>query len=97
MFIKQPKHQFSRQFVLKHSSAGEAKIRYIAGACSNKISSRLRNSVLMKIGKTTKKSKIARRLDYKKHAMLKKFRIEEDEAPQNSSMSEIQKQFYFSW
>jgi hypothetical protein len=26
----------------------------------------------------------------KKHAMLKKFRIEEDEAPQNSSMSEIQ-------
>ena len=75
---------------VKHSSAGEAKIRYIAGACSNKISSRLRNSVLMKIGKTTKKSKIARRLDYKKHAMLKKFRIEEDEAPQNSSMSEIQ-------
>jgi len=75
---------------VKHSSAGEAKIRYIAGACSNKISSRLRNSVLRKIGKTSKKSKIARTLDYKKHAMLKKFRIEEDEAPQNSSMSEIE-------
>jgi hypothetical protein len=30
---------------VKHSSAGEAKTRYIAGACSNKISSRLRNSV----------------------------------------------------
>ncbi|CAC5381156.1 PIF1 [Mytilus coruscus] len=35
---------------VKHSSAGEAKIRYLAGACCNKISSRLRNSVLRKIG-----------------------------------------------
>jgi hypothetical protein len=69
---------------VKHSSAGEAKIRYIAGACSNKISSRLRNSVPRKIGKTSNKSKIAHTLHYKKHAMLKKFRIEKDEAPQNS-------------
>ncbi|CAC5424370.1 PIF1 [Mytilus coruscus] len=75
---------------VKHSSAGEAKIHYLAGACCNKISSRLRNSVLRKIGQTSKKSKIARSLDYKKHAMLKIFRIEESEAPHNSSMSEIE-------
>ncbi|CAC5371593.1 PIF1 [Mytilus coruscus] len=75
---------------VKHSSAGEAKIRYLAGACCNKISSRLRSSVLRKIGQTSKKSKIARTLDYKKHAMLKIFRIEESEAPHNSSMSEIE-------
>lgn len=46
--------------------------------------------MLRNIGQTLKKSKIARTLDYKKLAMLKIFRIEENEAPHNSSMSEIE-------
>ncbi|KAJ8306390.1 hypothetical protein KUTeg_016935 [Tegillarca granosa] len=77
---------------IQHSSAGQAKIRYIAGVCINKISSRLKNSVIRKIGKTFKKSKIARMLDYKKQKLLQNFRIKEDEAPGpgETSMAEIQ-------
>ncbi|KAJ8318222.1 hypothetical protein KUTeg_003313, partial [Tegillarca granosa] len=77
---------------IQHSSAGQAKIRYIAGVCINKISSRLKNSVIRKIGKTSKKSKIARMLDYKKQKLLQNFRIKEDEAPGpgETSMAEIQ-------
>lgn len=72
-----------------HSSAGEVKIRYIGGACSNDISSRLRNYRLRKIGKTSKKSKICAYVRPQKHAMLKKFRIEEDEAPQKPSITVV--------
>ena len=72
-----------------HSSAGKAKIRYIAGACVAKMSSRLKNYVLRNIGNTSAKCRITRRFHYKKQSLLRQFRISEEEAPVNESMNEI--------
>jgi hypothetical protein len=74
---------------MENYSAGKAKIRYLAGACVCKISKKLKDSVLSNIGKTSKKSKITRKFDYKMQVMLKIFRINENEAPQDDSMNEI--------
>ena len=70
-------------------SAGKSQNRYLAGACVCKISKKLKDSVLSNIGKTSKKSKITRTFDYKMQAMLKIFRIHENEATQDDSMNEI--------
>ncbi|MES9882103.1 MAG: hypothetical protein ABW185_14610 [Sedimenticola sp.] len=75
---------------MQHSAASKSKLRYLAGACVYKISNRLRKSVLRNIGKQTKGSRITRKFSYKKQAMLKQFRIQEDNAPQDDSMYEIQ-------
>lgn len=50
---------------------------------------KLKDSVLSNIGKTSKKSKITRKFDYKMQVMLKIFRINENEASQDDSMNEI--------
>lgn len=47
------------------SSAAKGKLRYLAGACLQKITTRIRDSVMRKIGKTSKQSQILRKLDYK--------------------------------
>ncbi|XP_071143980.1 uncharacterized protein [Mytilus edulis] len=72
------------------SSAGKSKIRYLTGACVQKITKRLKESVLRKMGQSTKKSKLAMRMDYKKQCLLKQFRISElDVADNDESMVEI--------
>jgi hypothetical protein len=73
------------------SSAAKGKLRYLAGACVQKITTRVRDSVLRKVGKTSKKTQILRKLEYKKQALLKSLRIrEEDVDVQDASMKEIE-------
>lgn len=73
------------------SSAARGKLRYLAGACVQKIATRVRESVLRKIGKTSKRNKFLRKLEYKKQALLRSFRIREEEADlQDDSMKEIE-------
>ena len=72
------------------TSAGQAKIRYIAGVCIHKVTARVRDAVERNIGRSAKRSKIACKLNYKKQKMLQFFRIKEDEALCNDpSMLEI--------
>ncbi|OWF43042.1 hypothetical protein KP79_PYT04964 [Mizuhopecten yessoensis] len=72
------------------SQAAKGKIRYIAGACVNKIGTRLQKSVVSKLSQCTAKSKISRKLDYRKQRMLKTFRINESEVDDSEpSMAEI--------
>lgn len=56
------------------SVAAEAKLRYLAGAFQ-KNKKRIKESVLRKIGITSKKSRIFRKMAYRKQAMLKSFKI----------------------
>jgi len=71
-------------------SSSKSKIRYLAGACVHKIAKRLRESVLRKMGQCTKRSKLSIKLDYKKQALLKQFRINEQDLSDNDeSMAEI--------
>lgn len=73
------------------SAAAEAKLRYLAGACVQKITKRIKESVLRKIGKTSKKSRFLRKMEYRKQAMLKNFRIKEEEIEEGQqSMQEIE-------
>jgi hypothetical protein len=75
------------------SAAGKAKIRYIAGACVQKITKRLQESVLRNLGKSTKLSRLSRKFDYKKRQMMLQFRIREGdiaEPEKDESLSEIQ-------
>ncbi|MES9881788.1 MAG: hypothetical protein ABW185_13000 [Sedimenticola sp.] len=73
------------------SSASKGKIRYLAGACVQKITKRLKESVLRKMGQSTKRSKISMKMDYKKQRMLKEFRINESDISEtDDSMNEIE-------
>jgi hypothetical protein len=74
-----------------YSAAGKAKVRYLAGACVHKILTRLQESVTRKLGTSTKAVRLQRKMDYKKRAMLKHFRISEAETePEiDESMTEI--------
>ncbi|CAG2210296.1 unnamed protein product [Mytilus edulis] len=67
------------------SSAGRSKIKYLTGACVQKISKRFKKN-----GSKLKKSKLSMRMDYKKQALLKQFRINELDMNENDdSMAEI--------
>lgn len=73
------------------SAAAEAKLRYLAGACVKKITKRITESVLRKIRKTSKKSRILRKMEYRKQAMLKSFRIKEEDIEEGQqSLQEIE-------
>lgn len=73
------------------SSAVKGKIRYLAGACLQRISKRIRESVLRSVGKSSKKSRTIRKLEYKKQAMLRNFCISEQDVDVNDdSMIEIE-------
>ncbi|MES9884334.1 MAG: hypothetical protein ABW185_26100 [Sedimenticola sp.] len=73
------------------SSASKGKNRYLAGACVQKIAKRLKESVLRKMGQCTKKSKLSRKMDYKKQHLLKQFRINESDISEtDESMNEIE-------
>lgn len=73
------------------SAVGKGKIRYIAGACIQRIGKRIRESVLRKVGKTSKKSTIIRKLEYKKQSLLKNFRVSKQDVNNNQdSMAEIE-------
>lgn len=62
------------------SSAAKGKIRYLAGACLHRISKRIRESVLRSVGKSSKKSRTIRKLEYKKQ---RNFRISEQDVDVN--------------
>lgn len=73
------------------SAAAEAKLRYLAGACVKKITKRIKESVLRKIRKTSKKSRIHRKMEYRKPAMLKSFRIKQEDIEEGQqSLQEIE-------
>lgn len=71
------------------SVAAEAKLRYLAGAFQ-KNKKRIKESVLRKIGITSKKSRIFRKMAYRKQAMLKSFRIKEGIEEGQQSLQEIE-------
>ena len=56
----------SQRESLEQSSAGQAKIRYIAGVCIHEVTARVRGAVERNIGRSAKRSKIACKLNYKK-------------------------------
>lgn len=70
----------------------KGKIRYIAaGVCIQRIGKRILESVLRKMGKTSKKTTIIRKLEYKTQSLLKNFRISEQDVTSNQdSMAEIE-------
>lgn len=73
------------------SAVGKGKIRYIAGACIQRIGKRIHESVLRKVGKTSKKSTIIRKLEYKKQSFLKNFRVSKQDVNNNQdSIAEIE-------
>lgn len=49
----------SQRESLEQSSAGQAKIRYIAGVCIHEVTARVRGAVERNIGRSAKRSKIA--------------------------------------
>ncbi|XP_062616249.1 uncharacterized protein LOC134277961 [Saccostrea cucullata] len=73
------------------SDAALAKLRYLAGACVQKVAKRIKDSVLRKVGKSSKRSRIIRKLEYRKQIMLKNFRIREADVDEGEeSMREIE-------
>lgn len=73
------------------SSVAKVKIRYLAGACIQRVNKRIKASVLRLVGKCGKKSRTLRKLNYKKQAMLKSFRVsEQDVDTSEDTMNEIQ-------
>lgn len=73
------------------SSVAKGKIRYLAGACIQRVNKRIKASVLRLVGKCGKKSRTLRKLNYKKQAMLKSFRVsEQDVDTSEDTMNEIQ-------
>jgi hypothetical protein len=60
-------------------SAGLSKLRYLAGACIFNSRKRLRTTVLNKLSKSGKKSKMDRKLAYRKQQLLSSLRISEEE------------------
>lgn len=88
---KQAEKVASMEIDYELSSAAKEKIRYLAGACLQRISKRIRESVLRSVGKSSKKSRTIRKLEYKKQAMLRNFRISEQDVDVNDdSMIEIE-------
>ncbi|KAK3093534.1 hypothetical protein FSP39_016902 [Pinctada imbricata] len=75
------------------SSVAKGKIRYLAGACIQRVNKRIKESVLRAVGKCSKKSRTLRKLEYRKQALLKNFRIKEediDTREDTSTMTEIE-------
>ena len=73
------------------SAAAKSKVRYVAGACVHKISRRIQESVIRNLSKSDKKSKLVRKFEYRKHQMIKQFRVSEAEVDVNDeSMLEIE-------
>ena len=74
------------------SSAAKSKVRYIAGACVQKISERLRNSTLRTLSRTDKEGQMMRKMSFKKGQLLQTFRIREEEvnSEMRDSMQEIE-------
>ncbi|XP_056007596.1 uncharacterized protein LOC130050837 [Ostrea edulis] len=69
------------------SSVAKGKIRYLTGACVQRVAKRVRESVLRTVGKCSKKSRTLRKLEYKKQAMLKNFRVSDTN---EDTMNEIE-------
>ena len=67
-------------------------MRYIAGACVQKISERLRNSTLRTLSRTDKEGQMMRKMSFKKGQLLKTFRIREEDvnSEMRDSMQEIE-------
>ncbi|XP_061171689.1 uncharacterized protein LOC133181165 [Saccostrea echinata] len=65
------------------SCAAKNKVRYLAGRCVYKIRRRLQDSVLHRLGSTSRKMKALCNLDYKKQAILQKLRIKEEDVNTN--------------
>lgn len=73
------------------STVAKGKIRYLAGACIQRVNKRIKESVLRLVGKCGNKSRTLRKLNYKKQAMLKSFRVsEQDVDTSEDTMNEIQ-------
>ena len=90
-YLKSDRRSWKDRNFFRFISCRERKIRYIAGACIQRIGKRIRESVLRKVGKTSKKSTIVRKLEYKKQSLLKNFRIcEQDLDVNQDSMAEIE-------
>ncbi|XP_069103899.1 uncharacterized protein [Argopecten irradians] len=89
---KDLEHQAGSSTDTDFSDAAKAKLRYIAGACIHKISSRLRQSVIRSLGKS-KTCKFSSKFNYCKQNLLKQLQIQETdmaESTDQDSFAEIE-------
>ena len=76
------------------TSSAKSKIRYVAGACLHKITTRLQGVVSGNLGRLHKKSQVQRAWSYRMHRLLKTLRISEEQVVKETqvpdSISEIE-------
>jgi len=88
------KQSLAGQEISDISSSMKSKVRYLAGACVQKIASRLKASVIRKLGKQGKHSKAQRMWAYNKQRLLKTLTLTEEQVMNSTddkdSLSEIE-------